>query len=557
MKIRGALRWLRGAALALALGCTPARPAPPAAPAKSFGATDPHRTTTPLLGREAPNTTLLAMDAGIAGDRVSGLLQIPEDECAIVIARAGESVEDLDLLAYGDDGSVVGTDEAPDKTPGVVICPPHPPRVWVSARIAAGHGLVAIGAQRVAPADAERTAALYGIELRGDRRQRIGAWPGLDERLEAHRSDLGGAWQDVRRVAVPLDARVPTRLSAQVDAGRCLDAFVVPSDEVGHLELFALDSNAAIIGRAEAAGRERYLVVCSASDASIAFEIRPQSGRGLGVVMLSRTRPGTERDLDTTLTRLSAFPHAELDAALREHGETLARNGYGPGRQVASGTLEVSRRNSIALQLPAGCSRLDVIGGVPLRGIDARLWSPAGTLIADARSSGQALLFACGAAGAARLDLEATLRSGPFGVVLRPEPDVPAALPRNPLAASRLLAHMIERGVLRRASEVGQVTEVELSPTELATLDVTVPFGRCVDLTVALGADAIGAEVRLVATTTGAQVGFGRGPHATSARVCSLEGAAAHDNLKTRAELRVRAGAGRALVATRLLSPSR
>jgi hypothetical protein len=147
----------------MALGCTHARPTAAPRRAGHFGRAAQNPNTSPLLAESAPNTSVLAVDAGVAGDRISGLLEIPNDQCAAIIARAGASVEDVDLLAYGEDGSVVGTDEGPDKTPALLVCPPHPPRVWVAARIAAGHGLVAIGAQRVAPSDANRAAAAYGI----------------------------------------------------------------------------------------------------------------------------------------------------------------------------------------------------------------------------------------------------------------------------------------------------------------------------------------------------------------------------------------------------------
>jgi hypothetical protein len=127
----------------------------------------------------------------------------------------------------------------------------------------------------------------------------------------------------------------------------------------------------------------------------------------------------------------------------------------------------------------------------------------------------------------------------------------------NPLAAGRLLASMVSRGVLRRPSEVGQVIETSVSETELETLELTVPFGRCMDVTLALGKTAIGAEIRLVSSRTNAEIALARGPHATSARACSLDATSAKGNLKTRAELRVAAGSGKGLVATRMLSPSR
>ncbi|HEY8944602.1 MAG TPA: hypothetical protein VIM73_10090, partial [Polyangiaceae bacterium] len=438
-----------------------------------------------------------------------------------------------------------------------VICPPHPPRVWVAARIAAGHGLVAIGAQRVSTAEAERVAALYGVKSASASSGHGSVWPGLEGRIEEHRAELGGQWQDVRQVVVPLDARIPTRVSAQIDANRCVDALVLPSAEVGHLELTAMDAEGAIIGRAQSSGRERYVVACSPSEARIALEIRPQSGRGLGVLMLSRTRPGSERELDTAVTRLEAFPREDLETEVREWQAALARAGYGEGRRLASGVVEVGRRNGIPLPLAAGCSRIDIVGGSPLRGVEAWVWSSGGALMSHARSSGRATLFACGSATTGRLDLEATLRAGPYAVFVRGEPDTHGALAAEPLAAGRLLSNMVERGVLRRASEVGQVSALDLSPTALSSLELTVPFGRCMDVTLALGETALGAEIRLVSVESGQQIAFSRGPHSASARACSLDAASARDRLKTRAELRSAVGSGKGLVATRLLSPAR
>lgn len=537
--------------------CAPRATSPQEAAPQRFGAVTNARATTPLLA-DNENTTVLAIDAGIAGDRVSALLDVPRDQCAVAIARGGPTIEDLDLFAYGEDGSVVGSDERPDKAPVLLMCPPHPPRIWLAARIAAGHGMVALGAQRLAPKDANRAAAGYGVRVTNDATAgRATGWPGLDESLEAHRRDVGGEWQDVRRVAVPLDARLPSRLSAQVDAERCLDVFVLPTEEVGHVEVTALDSGGAIIARAPSIGRERSLVLCSPLETNVSLELRPQSGRGAAVVALSRTRPGSASELDGELTKIELFPEQDTQAELELLEKQLAeRYAYGRGKRLPAAGLELGKRSSQAIALGAGCSRLDVVGGRPLRGIEARLWSSNGQLVSRSRGSGRLTLFVCGAAGQYRLDLEATLRPGPYAVLLHGENDVPNALMAEPLAAGRLLSHMIERGVLRRPSEIGQVTQLDLRDSEFKTLDLTVPFGRCVDVALALGRDGIGAEIRLVSATNGAEIAFSRGAHAAGARVCSLE-ASAEGNLKTRAELRVASGAGVALVATRMLSPKR
>ncbi|MGC4088469.1 MAG: hypothetical protein QM756_11345 [Polyangiaceae bacterium] len=551
----------RAVALALlCLACSPrpqARPAPPVQ--GRFGGLGRTVQTSPLLGGlSSPNTSVIAVDAGVMGDRVSGLVEVPADECAVLIARGGPSVEDVDLFAYAEDGSVVGSDERPDKTPALLVCPPHPNRIWVAARIADGHGLVAVGVQRLQPSDAPRVARSYGIQDLDNSASRLHAWPGLDEQLEAHRRELGGEWQDVRRVALPLDARLPTRISAQVEADRCLDAFVAPGGDAGQMELLALDGSGSIIGRAASSGRERSLLVCSPLDTSISFEIRPQRGRGVGVLVLSRTRAGSEIDSDASVTQVELFPRADLATELKALEARLAEpNGNGNVKPLFSGNLEVGRRVSHTLSLPKGCARLDVVGASPLRGVEAFVWSVDGHLLSHAADGAAATSFVCGPGGAARLDLEATLRPGPFALVMRADADVPATLLGNPLAASRLLSHMTRRGVLRRAAEVAQAQELRLSDAGLSTLDLTVPFGRCVDVTAALGEEAAGVEIRLVALNKGTEITRAMGAHAASARVCALDAPSAGDNLKTRAELRAGSGSGKALVAVRMLTPTR
>ena len=231
----------------------------------------------------AGESVVVAVEAGAAGDRVSGMLALPEKECGLLIARASGSIEDVDLFAYGDDGTVLGADEAPDKTPALIVCPPHPSRIYLSARVAAGHGLVALGAQRVAPDQALRVARAIGARgLADDPTRRLEAWPGLDDRIAEHRRMIGAKWQDLRRVAVPIDARLPTNVSAAIDDKGCVDVLVIPSDEVSHLDVAAVDLDGRIIGRAAAVGRDRALIVCSPTRAALTVEIRPHAGQRFG-----------------------------------------------------------------------------------------------------------------------------------------------------------------------------------------------------------------------------------------------------------------------------------
>jgi hypothetical protein len=493
---------------------------------------------------------VLAVEAGVAGDRVSSLLEVPENDCVVAIARATSSVDDVDLFAYGEDGAVLGSDEGSDKQPALLVCPPHPRRIFLSARIAAGHGLVALGAQRIAVRDAERVAAAYGVRYRpGELTRRMSVWPGLDERLEQHRRALGGGWVDLRRVAIPLDARTPTRLSASVDAERCLDLLVVPSDEIVALDVTLLDAEGRIVGRARSSGRDRSLVVCSPTPSAVTFELRPHLGIGLAIAMLSRSREGTETDIESGAFRLELYPTQGVAAERERRSAELARLGLPAGRLLASGTLALGQRKSLSFELPGGCSRLDLVAGTPLRGVNAWLYAENGSLLA--RGSGPSpALYACAPAGRVRLDAESLARPGPFALELRPEAPTPPALVENPLAASRLLARMIERGVVPTARRVGAVYPHAVSANGLARQKLLVPAGRCLDVTGAIGPGASGLEIRLVVGGD-RELALGRGEHATSARACAVDASGAD----LVAELRVATGNATALLTAHLVDP--
>ncbi len=136
-----------------------------------------------------------------------------------------------------------------------------------------------------------RPAPTTAHQRAGEGDARLASWPGLAERVAEHRRRLGGKWSDLRRVAVPLDARISTRLSANVEEQRCLHALVLASDELSHIELSAIDQNGHILGRAASLGRDRSLVVCSPLSTPVSFELRPLGGRGVAVLVLSQSDP--------------------------------------------------------------------------------------------------------------------------------------------------------------------------------------------------------------------------------------------------------------------------
>lgn len=496
---------------------------------------------------------VLTVEAGAPGDRISSMLTVPEDRCALLVARGTDTVEDIDLYAYGEDGSVLGTDEAPDRRPTLMVCPPHPRRVFVVARVASGHGLIALGAQQVSVKDAPRVGRATGAHGHPEEAAgRLEAWPGLTERISEHRRLAGGSWQDLRKVAVPIETRVPTRVSAAVEAERCLDVLVVPSEDASHLDVSVLDESGRIIGRAAATGRDRSIIICSPIRTAITIEMRPHIGRGLAAVVLSRSVAGSERSIQAEMLRYDVAPTAELDEMRQRHNTRLTGRGYAQSKTVAQGALSIGRRSSMILELPAGCVRLDLLAGRPVRGVEAWLWSDAGQLLVNERGPGQVALFACTPGGKARLDVEAITQPGKYVVEMRVEGGTPKLLTEHSLGAGRLLANMTDRGVIQKAEQVGAARLANLSETQLYREDLLVPIGRCVDITVGLDAGASGAEIRVIDKADGRELAAGRGAFAASARVCALSQTSTRNAV---AEIRTLAGQTTGVVATRMLAP--
>jgi hypothetical protein len=366
---------------------------------------------------------------------------------------------------------------------------------------------------------------------------------------------VGGRFQDLRRVALALDATVATTLPATVDAGRCVHGLFIPSDDVSHLDVAALDDQGRILGRAVGSGRQRALVVCSPVASEISFEIRPHAGRGLAVAALSRSVAGTESEIEGEVVRRDVYPGADLSAELKALTARLKKLGYGPPRvAVAKLDLGVGRRSSSQLELRGGCTRIDVVGASPLRGLDARLWSDGGQLRAAGSGGGAVTLFGCGA-GKLRLDTSALIGPGPVSVVTQTESDVPSELSRWPLAGGRLVSRMLARGVLLRANAIGKVSELSLSAEQLVTQQVMVPVDRCLDIDVAIEGPAAGVELRALEVDSGLELDASVGEAAASVRLCAY-GRGARGSLNARVELRTVSSTAHALLATRLLAPA-
>ncbi len=491
-------------------------------------------------------------EVGGDGDRVGGFVNLPSDQCVLAYARGSQGIEDLDLYAYADDGTILAADEATDPQPAVVICPPHPARAYVAARIVAGRGIVAIGVHPLAPSVAAQVGRALGARGRpGEEIGRIEAWPGLDDKVSQHRRAVGARWEELRRVAVQADARAPTRISASLDGGRCLDVYVVPSEEFSQLDLAVLDGDDRVLARAPAVGRDRTVIICSPVQTALSIELRPHMGQGLCAIVLARSALGAEREIAGAFYAARIAPQADLPAERVQRSKPLRALGYGDAAMIGTGTADVGRRVSFPITLPDGCTRIDVIGGRPIAGVTADVWDASSNLVTSGTAGDGPTLFACGKSGKGRIDVEALSRPGPFAIEVRHERSAPANLVAHPVAAGRMLSALNAKTdpVSARAADDAKV--MTLDATSLKTFDFVLADGRCSDVVVTLDAGGAGVDMRLVDGQSGEELSSARGRLLAEARICATGHAR---NL--RAELHLGAGKADALVVARPSGPA-
>lgn len=552
---------LLGACALVAAGC---RPAPPR-PALALSQPGVAGVVELLMGQElraaeqlgASEPQLALTGTGISGDSLGDFVDIPEGHCALLLGRGTRGVQDVDVFVFDDDGTVIASDEAPAKDASLLVCPPRPSRVFVSTRLAAGFGLFGLAMQVIAPERAALLGQRFGVSAAkvSEASELSSTWPGLDERLAEHRRRLGGRWETLRKVALPLDPRAYVNVSASIEANSCLDLYVTPSDDVAHLELEVLDASGRWIGSGEARGTDRNLMVCSSELREIAIRCRPHAGRGLAALVVSSSGSAEVGD---GAARFDMRPEGDLAERRRSNDQRLNGLGYGRASLLREGALSTERRISIPLTLAAGCSRLDVLTAAPLRSLRAWLWDAQGQLLADDLGGVDAALFACGPATAARLDLDTASRGGAFALELRHSASAPPSAAEHALAMSRLLRRLDARGRLASFGRLPDVRVARVSETELARVSLLIPAGRCLDVSAALDRGVSGLEVRLLDVTAptdepaaeGAEVGYGA--YVATARLCAVKPARERNLV---AELRANVGEGAALWVSQIFDP--
>jgi hypothetical protein len=522
----------------------------------------PARATTP--NAVAPRTPLAALDAALAvalaagatdarslddtlggeGDRAGAFVELPPSRCVLAFARGSETIADVDLFVFREDGAILGADESSSAEAGVLACPgsTDPGRVFVSARIASGVGRVAVGVALVEPERALATARATRARAPDDETGRLESWPGLEAKIVRHRAGLGGGWEDVRRFAVSLDPRAPLRLGARVEPGRCVDVLVTPSDELATVELVAESEDGRVVARGRAEGRDRALVLCSERGHAPSLVVRPRGGGGAAAVIVARSRPGVRAELEASVPIDPLEPLRPL-ADERTRRAREVHPAWGAARLVATAEARSGRRTSVDVPLGPGCTRLDVVAGAPLGPVSAAIWDVDARRLAETDGPRVAPLLACvSASSTVRLDVESRALPGPFAVELRAGATLPPALGSAPRAAARLFDRVVAP-YERAPASLASAALVALEAGRRFDTSAIVAPNTCAELVVALD-EGRGVEVRRIDDATGEDA-IGRGAYVASERLCA--GASPR---RARFEITSAAASSRALVVT-------
>jgi len=524
------------------------------APQVTAGELDGHSLIAELAARAsrlgAGPPSLVASGEAVENGWIGGFLDVPLEQCVLSYARGSSSVDDVDVAIYSEEGTSLGVDEGRDVHPTVLLCPPHPQRVYVAAHVVEGEGLVAVGSQLVLRERAvivSRGLGARGGEAPGARP--AGAWPGLDEAVRVHRLELGGKWEEFKRAALPVDSRAPTTVSLPVGQDQCVDAVIVPGEAVLFLEVEAIDAEGRVVARSKEGTSSPTLTVCSPLEMAGALSIRPHVGSGLAAVVLARAPGDIARDLSVRPDVAWVAPTLPLDAVSRAHEALMTRNGYDAPATSTSGSLVLGHRLSLPLDLKTAggvCTRVDVLAGAPAALLDARVVGDQGLVLASGEASSSVTMFAC-ARGGVHVDVEARGRPGPFKVTARPERWSDAAFTAHPLAASRMLRRAASGPQVLLGGVAMAIRELSLAADRVVSWTESIPSGRC--LTATLGVEGPGAGVEIRAFDgADSEVDRCEAAHAASARAC-----AASDSAKSvRFEARASAGRVDAILGERL-----
>jgi hypothetical protein len=513
---------------------------PPGAPQVVPGALEAR----PLLGDVplraqrlgAGPLAIVATGTMIEGERLGAFVEVPRDACLLAYGRASPSLEDIDLAAFADEGNPLAVDEGPDPKPTLLLCPPHPDRVYVAAHAASGEGLCVIAAQIVPRDRAELVARAVGARgAIGGGPRTPEAWPGLDDQVRAHRAAIGGTWEESRRVALSTDSRAVAAVAFTVEEGGCTDAVLVPDEDVAILDADVVDAEGRLVARAKEGTQTRFVTVCSPVALQGSLQVRPHVGRGLVAVVLARSKGDGAREMRTRPDVAWFAPAQPLDVTRAARNAALAKAGYGAPTATSNGQLALGRRTTVPIDLtPGGCTRIDVVAGAPLALVEASVWDDSGALLGTAEGADGATVFACGK-GKGRVDLATRGRPGPYTVLVRPERWKDAVLLAHPLAAGRMLGRSATGPTAAHEGTAASVKHAALESARQYVQNTSIPPGKCTRIAAGVEGEGTGLELRLVDATSGEELDRSAGQTAASVRGCALATATRSVRLEARA----------------------
>ena len=158
----------------------------------------------------AAAASVIIAESGAVGDRFTRVVEADETACVLVMARASEKVADVDLYAYSEDGTALGVDDRFDAKPTLILCPPHPRHIYVTARIATGQGMIAVGVHTVPPDRARRVqVALHAVQQQDEQAEVPKTTiTDIDRRLNDHLKSLGGHWTPIAQTSLAAEFRL-------------------------------------------------------------------------------------------------------------------------------------------------------------------------------------------------------------------------------------------------------------------------------------------------------------------------------------------------------------
>ncbi len=437
-----------------------------------------------LKASGAEPVRLLALEGASAGDRVHAVVEVPAERCLVAMGRSGDGVADLDLLAYSEDGAVLGRDEDADATPNVIVCPPHPAHIYLMGRVATGQGLVALGAELVDVARVKQIAQQFARlpqAASSASSEETGLWPDLSALSERLSHVIGGDWRLVARQILSVDARLDTVQSYVVPPGECASLLVVGETRLSSLDVSLEDGAGRELGELQRFEDHPLALLCSSTQESASLLLRPRVGAGVVSVLVgSRSLTGLAPGLAAKPISLGAPQTlATLSDVLKLPGVKPQRLDTRSDEPLNSG--EIQRH---ALPSPVTCGLLEVLVGAPGAGLHTVLRDADSQVLAESWGGQRTTLLDC---RVGRGSAELSLSRGSAPVLPRwwPLARVAPVLRQAPQAAARLysayqhhpepLKRLLDARIYSAGSDEGKSTRLPL----------TLEPGACVSATFA------------------------------------------------------------------------